>query len=135
MPEKNKTPADHIMDQAQVFASAWSLVGGVFDSGNAMADAEEAKEELRDMVDGLLQSHVEQIEGVADAVESLVDWHANKIRQLQELKDGAVAGTTIDFGGDCTVTLTEDMSKGMQAALAIALEFVGTLPITLSRPA
>ncbi|MDP2244063.1 host nuclease inhibitor protein [Pseudomonas sp.] len=135
MPEKNQTPTDHIMKQAQVFASAWSLVGGVFDSGNAMADAEEAKEELRDMVDGLLQSHVEQIEGVADAMESLVDWHANKIRQLQELKDGAVAGTTIDFGSDCSVTLTEDMSKGMRAALAIALEFVGTLPITLSRPA
>jgi ADP-ribose pyrophosphatase YjhB (NUDIX family) len=30
-----------IMDQAQVFASAWSLVGGPFDFGNALETAEE----------------------------------------------------------------------------------------------
>lgn len=39
-----------IMEQAQVFASAWSLVGGRFDGGNAMDDAEVAKNELRQMV-------------------------------------------------------------------------------------
>ena len=41
---------DKIMEQAQVFASAWSLVGGRFDGGNAMDDAEVAKNELRQMV-------------------------------------------------------------------------------------
>jgi hypothetical protein len=39
-----------IMEQAQVFASAWSLVGGRFDGGTAMDDAEVAKNELRQMV-------------------------------------------------------------------------------------
>jgi hypothetical protein len=41
---------DKIMEQAQVFASAWSLVGGPFDSGVLMEQAGEAKHELRSMV-------------------------------------------------------------------------------------
>lgn len=41
---------DQIMEQAQVFASAWALVGGRFDSGDALDDAHEAKEELSKMV-------------------------------------------------------------------------------------
>lgn len=41
---------EQIMEQAQVFASAWSLVGGRFDFGNALNDAYEAKDELRALV-------------------------------------------------------------------------------------
>lgn len=41
---------DEVMTQAQVMASAWSLVGSRFDSGSAMQDFEEAKQELRDML-------------------------------------------------------------------------------------
>ncbi|CAD6536089.1 hypothetical protein LMG27952_03105 [Paraburkholderia hiiakae] len=41
---------DAIMEQAQVFASAWSLVGGVFDSGNALETAEQEKAALREML-------------------------------------------------------------------------------------
>lgn len=39
-----------IMAQAQVFASAWSLVGGVFDHGDALETAEEEKQNLRAML-------------------------------------------------------------------------------------
>jgi hypothetical protein len=41
---------DSVMEQAQVFASAWSLVGSRFDSGNGLEDAEQAKAELRAML-------------------------------------------------------------------------------------
>ena len=41
---------DEIMIQAQVFASAWSLVGGRFDTGHCSDDAKEAKLELEKMV-------------------------------------------------------------------------------------
>lgn len=41
---------DAIMEQAQVFASAWSLVGSRFDFGNSHDDAMAAKEELRRIV-------------------------------------------------------------------------------------
>ena len=46
---------DGIMAQAQVFASAWSLVGGRFDNGNMLTEAEEAKSELRKMIEALAQ--------------------------------------------------------------------------------
>lgn len=50
MPEENIISISSVMDQAQVFASAWSLVGGPFDNGDALEHAEEAKEELRAML-------------------------------------------------------------------------------------
>ena len=39
-----------IMGQAQVFASAWSLVGGPFDDGTALETAKEANAELKAML-------------------------------------------------------------------------------------
>ena len=41
---------DELMIQAQVFASAWSLVGGRFDTGHCSDAAKEAKLELEEMV-------------------------------------------------------------------------------------
>jgi hypothetical protein len=43
---------ENVMDQAQVFASAWSLVGGRFDAGCALDAANMAKADLRQMVTG-----------------------------------------------------------------------------------
>ncbi|WP_208456780.1 VRR-NUC domain-containing protein [Burkholderia gladioli] len=43
---------EEIMAQAQVFASAWSLVGGRFDQGDALETAEQEKQNLRDLVSG-----------------------------------------------------------------------------------
>lgn len=51
---------DEIMAQARVFASAWSLVGGRFDNGNMLTDAEEAKAELRQMIEAIAQPVQEQ---------------------------------------------------------------------------
>lgn len=58
---------DQIMEQAHVFASAWSLVGGPFDSGNALSDAEEAKAELRTMVRSLADLAAETVRPAAQA--------------------------------------------------------------------
>jgi hypothetical protein len=40
---ENTISVDSIMSQAQVFASAWSLVGGPFDHGDALENAEEVE--------------------------------------------------------------------------------------------
>jgi hypothetical protein len=48
--QSNENLIQKLMEQAQVFASAWSLVDGPFDSGNAISDAEEAKAELEGML-------------------------------------------------------------------------------------
>lgn len=61
---------DQIMEQAQVFASAWSLVGGRFDSGNAMSDAEDAKAELRTMVRSLADLAAEIVRPAAPQPEA-----------------------------------------------------------------
>lgn len=45
---------DDLMSQAQVFASAWALVGSRFDAGNCIVEAEEAKAELRVMIEDAL---------------------------------------------------------------------------------
>ena len=42
---------EKLMEQAQVFASAWSLVGGMFDKGDQLKQAEEEKAELRRMME------------------------------------------------------------------------------------
>lgn len=42
--------AEQIMEQAQVFASAWALVGGPFDAGDQLAAAEFEKDLLAAMV-------------------------------------------------------------------------------------
>ena len=44
---------EKIMEQAQVFASAWSVVGGPFDGGDAVEVATQEKDELRCMVGAL----------------------------------------------------------------------------------
>ncbi len=44
---------EKIMEQAQVFASAWSVVGGPFDDGDAMEVATQEKDELNRMVSRL----------------------------------------------------------------------------------
>jgi hypothetical protein len=41
---------EKVMEQAQVFASAWSLVGGVFDRGDALETAEREKVNLRKLL-------------------------------------------------------------------------------------
>lgn len=44
---------ERIMEQAQVFASAWSISGGPFDDGDAMETANEEKAELQRMVEAM----------------------------------------------------------------------------------
>lgn len=45
---------DAIMEQAQVFASSYSLVGGRFDDGSKMEQSNEEKAELRRMIEAVL---------------------------------------------------------------------------------
>lgn len=45
---------DEIMEQAQVFASSYSLIGSKFDKGNFQIEAEEAKSELRMLIKSAL---------------------------------------------------------------------------------
>ena len=54
IPEDITDIVDEIMEQAQCFASTWSLVGGRFDDGSKVEQAKEEKEELRIMLQNVI---------------------------------------------------------------------------------
>jgi hypothetical protein len=58
MTKKIDALVDEAMSQAQVFASAWSLVGGIFDHGNALENAEVEKKALRALIADLLSASI-----------------------------------------------------------------------------
>jgi hypothetical protein len=69
---------DHIMRQAQVFASAWALVGGKFDdgSGSMLKDAEAAKQELREMLAEFIDTNYSAMRAHIEVSTQLAGWFA-----------------------------------------------------------
>ena len=56
---------DEIMEQAQLFASTWALINSRFDNGDLLSIANDAKVELRVMVEAALSkqaAHVAELE-------------------------------------------------------------------------
>ncbi|MEH6368519.1 MAG: host nuclease inhibitor protein [Pseudomonas marincola] len=127
MSTENTIDIDSVMSQAQVFASAWSLVGGTFDSGNAMEQAEEAKAELREMLTEFLSNT--ELRTVA---EQLIKWHSNKMSNVQALLD-APKDMEIRFGEDEQLVLTGDMAKGFRVAMHVTRQWFGTFPLSIDQ--
>lgn len=65
-----------LMEQAQVFASAWSLIGSQFDKGNALADAEAEKKNLHDMLKEIFEAHTDAIDAYMGGTQQLATWFA-----------------------------------------------------------
>jgi len=70
-----------IMEQAQVFASAWSLVVSRFDQGDELANAEAMKLELREMV----EAQAQEIAEYALANEDIHKWRNNYRGEISNL--------------------------------------------------
>lgn len=59
MPTENQPiTLDSLMEQVQVFASSWSLVGGPFDNGDQMGQAKQEKADLRQMLEQFARQNV-----------------------------------------------------------------------------
>jgi hypothetical protein len=119
---KEAMKLQEIMEQAQVFASAWSLVGGRFDGGNAMDDAEVAKNELRQMIEEALakQEQGEPLE-YWNAVEGWV-----KLDEVHEHFDSVSCGTIYKNGGEGRVPLCLAQPKQEQdepVAIVVASQY------------
>ncbi|MHC8342464.1 hypothetical protein [Pseudomonas sp. RT6P73] len=123
-----------IMEQAQVFASSWSMVGGPFAADDQLERAEDEKLELRKMVIGALEGSVGAPQDVGEMIESLLAWHKRQADQLQMVIDNSKEGTTLQLGTDDPVefVLSKDMAKGLRIGLVLALERLGKLPISVS---
>lgn len=133
MSEINQTPTDQLMEQAQVFASAWSLVGGPFVRGIALENAEEAKDELREMIDDLLEQCHDQVNDMGEAVQKLIDWHGRRVEDMEKIMDVAKNVGTIDIGDGEPIELNQDSAYGVRLGIALAQHLLGKLPITLTR--
>lgn len=131
MSEKN---IKAIMDQAQVFASSWSMVGGPFAADDQLERAEEEKAELKKLVTGALEGSVNAPQDVGEMIESLLAWHKRQAEQLEVISDNAKEGVTLQLGIDnpVEIVLTKDMAKGLKIGLVLAIERLGKLPISVS---
>ena len=131
MSEKN---IKAIMDQAQVFASSWSMVGGPLAADDQLERAEEEKAELKKLVTGALEGSVNAPQDVGEMIESLLAWHKRQADQLQIISDNAKEGVTLQLGIEdpVEIVLTKDMAKGLRIGLVLALERLGKLPISVS---
>lgn len=123
-----------IMEQAQVFASSWSMVGGPFAADDQFERAEEEKAELKKLVTGALEGSVSAPQDVGEIIESLLAWHKRQADQLQIISDNAKEGVTLQLGIEdpVEIALTKDMAKGLRIGLVLALERLGKLPISVS---
>ncbi|MCF4997343.1 hypothetical protein GIW70_11015 [Pseudomonas syringae] len=123
-----------IMDQAQVFASSWSMVGGPFAADDQLECAEEEKAELQKLVTSALEGSVNAPQDVGEMVEALLTWHKRQVDQLQIITDNAKEGVSIQLGTSDPVELllTEDMAKGLRLGLSLAVARLGKLPISVS---
>lgn len=122
------------MDQAQVFASSWSMVGGPFAADDQLERAEEEKVELQKLVTSALEGSVNAPQDVGEMIQSLLAWHKRQADQLQIISDNAKEGVTLQLGIEdpVEIALTKDMAKGLRIGLVLALERLGKLPISVS---
>lgn len=127
MPTENIISVESVMDQAQVFASAWSLVGGPFDQGNAMESAEEAKADLREMLEDFCSNT--ELQRVA---ELLIDWHRRKMGNIDHVLATPV-DTEIRLGEDDPIVLTGEKLKGFRIGLAMAQSWFESFPLQITR--
>ena len=123
-----------IMEQAQVFASSWSMVGGPFAADNQLELAEDEKSALEQLVIDALEGWVGAPQEAGEMIEALLAWHKRQKDQLQLVIDNAKEGVTLHLGNDDPVefVLTQDMAKGLRIGLVLALERIGKLPISVS---
>ena len=123
-----------IMEQAQVFASSWSMVGGPFAADDQLERAEDEKLELQKLVTGALEGSVGAPQEVGEMIEALLAWHKRQAEQLNLVSENAKEGVTLQLGTDdpIEIVLTKDMAKGLRIGLVLALERLGKLPISVS---
>lgn len=126
---------DSLMEQAQVYASAWSLVGGMFDQGNQLQLAQEEKVRLEEM----LEDFQEQTDANAapgnlqEIAEGLVAWHQQRIKNITTVLNAPV-DTEINLDtGDDAVVLAGDRLKGFRIGMTIALQWFEKFPLSISR--
>ncbi|MFY1053512.1 host nuclease inhibitor protein [Ectopseudomonas khazarica] len=129
---------DQLMEQALVYASAWSLIDGPFDQGNQLEQAGLEKQVLLEMLVAFEdQAHTAGAqEAQLDLAKPLIEWHQQRIGNISTLEQ-AVEDTQICLGVDDAnpIILRGEMLKGWRFALAIAKQQFEKFPLSIQRTA
>lgn len=130
MTQQYEITIESLMEQAQVYASAWSLVGGVFDNGDQLEVAKVEKEVLKDMLEAFRNESAGNLKEIA---EGLVAWHTTRITNIKTILD-APEDTEIRLGsGADPVVLTGNHAVAFRAGLSVCLEWFGKFPLSIQR--
>lgn len=129
---------EQVMDQAQVYASALSLVS----QPSAPSDAKELSEFQKQVLQEMLIAFEDEAhtagaqEAQLDLAKPLIEWHQHRIGNLSKLQQ-AVEGTEIRLGeADANpIVLQGAMLKGWRFALAIAEQQFEKFPLSIERTA
>lgn len=129
---------EQIMEQAQVYASAWSLVGGPFDQGNLLQLAEEEKERLEEMLEDFQEeTDTNAAPGnLKEIAEGLVQWHQNRLQNFDTVLDMPKdTEIHLDTGGGEPLVLAGEVLRGFRIGLTIGREWVEKFPLSIERTA
>jgi len=128
---------EKIMEQAQVFASAWSLVGGPFAQGDQLQLAEEEKERLEEMLEDFQEEiHTNAAPGnFQEIAEGLIQWHKNRLETFDKVLR-APADTEVRLGtDDDALVLNGERLKGFRMGLTVARWWIEKFPLSIERNA
>nr|WP_314359119.1 hypothetical protein [uncultured Achromobacter sp.] len=104
---------DAIMEQAQVFASAWAFLGGPFDNGSGLEQAERERSNLRALLSKLRAEGVQAGEPVTDAQEAFATWWNSQ-------DEGSIQFDLEQYPQDLKATLNNLWNTAWRAGLASA---------------
>lgn len=125
---------EQIMEQAQVYASAWSLVGGPFDNGNLLEQAELEKQVLLELLIAFEdETHTAGAqEAQLDLANPLIQWHQSKVKDIRTMLQ-AKEGTQLCLGAEDPnpIELKGQYLKGFRAALLIVEDQIEQFPLKL----
>jgi len=121
-PPPSKDLVDSLMEDVQCFASAWSLVGGRFDRGNMLEDAEHQKAELRDRLTKVLATHEpESAPHSADRLTRFTEW------LVKEMPAGTVIGDPVWWARKllaAACVFADEMPTPPSSALQSAIDLI-----------
>lgn len=125
-----------LMEQAQVFASAWALVDGPFDGGGQLEVANQEKCLLEEMLEEFLDQTEASAgqEELKEIAQGLIKWHSNKVKNFRTILD-APKDTEINLntGDEEPLVLSGEVLRGFRIGLTIGLEWIEKFPLSIER--
>lgn len=126
---------EKIMEQAQVFASSWALVGTPLAQENQLQLAGNEKELLEEMLEYFQEETDERAApgNFQHIAEGLVRWHKVRLEQFDKALSQP-ADTEVRIGtGDDALLLNGERLKGFRMGLAVAQEWIEKFPLSIER--